>query len=239
MFLLKLFYESQGIDLDVILGAYYVVSPLFKPFQLVSHFFMHADFFHILMNMWIFVMLGSHLEKLWGAKRFFIFYLISAFGAIILYNIIGGYQIIEFKNNLSSSLNINDINSIIANSKSRNEIIDKVNLLLIHSSNQNINVNQLLNYIDYSRTSMVGASGAVFGILAAFGLLFPNTEFYLYMAIPVKAKYLVGGYFLWELYRSINTLPGDNVAHLAHVGGAIAGAIMILIWRRTDRKNFW
>jgi membrane associated rhomboid family serine protease len=75
MFIIKLFYESQGIDLDQILGAYYVTSPLFKPFQIVSHFFMHADFFHILMNMWLFVMLGTYLERLWGAKKFFTFYL--------------------------------------------------------------------------------------------------------------------------------------------------------------------
>ena len=238
MFIIKLFYESQGIDLDQILGAYYVISPLFKPFQIVSHFFMHADFFHILMNMWLFVMLGTYLERLWGAKKFFTFYLISAFGAFALYNIKGVYKLVELKQQLSNFINIDDLNSALINSNSKDGLINNVNLLLNQNSG-NININQLSNYISYCSTPMIGASGAVFGILAAFALLFPNTEFYLYMAIPVKAKYLVGGYFLWELYRSFNGLPGDNVAHLAHVGGAISGAIMIFIWRKTDRKNFW
>jgi membrane associated rhomboid family serine protease len=86
---------------------------------------------------------------------------------------------------------------------------------------------------------MVGASGGVFGIMTAFAILFPNTEFRLYFAIPVKAKYLVTAYFLFELYQSFQYNAGDNVAHLAHVGGAIAGAIMVLYWRKSDRSNFW
>jgi membrane associated rhomboid family serine protease len=97
---------------------------------------------------------------------------------------------------------------------------------------------QLENYISLSLTPMIGASGAVFGVMAAFAILFPNTEFMLYFAIPVKAKYLVSAYFVFELYQSFNA-PGDNVAHLAHVGGAIVGAILILIWRRNDKKNFY
>jgi membrane associated rhomboid family serine protease len=75
--------------------------------------------------------------------------------------------------------------------------------------------------------------------MAAFALLLPNAEFMLYFAIPVKAKYLVGAYFLFEVYMAFQNQQGDNVAHLAHVGGAIVGAIMVLIWRKTDRTNFY
>lgn len=86
---------------------------------------------------------------------------------------------------------------------------------------------------------MVGASGAVFGILAAFAILFPNTELMLiFPPIPIKAKYLIGGYFVYELYRSFYQVHGDNVAHLAHVGGAVVGAILVLFWRR-NRTNFY
>jgi len=88
-------------------------------------------------------------------------------------------------------------------------------------------------------TPMVGASGAIFGVMAAFTILFPNTTFYLYFAIPVKAKYLVGAYLAYTIYKVLNPNEMDNVAHLAHLGGAIAGAIMVLYWRRKDRSNFW
>jgi membrane associated rhomboid family serine protease len=86
---------------------------------------------------------------------------------------------------------------------------------------------------------MVGASGGVFGIMTAFAILFPNTEFRLYFAIPVKAKYLVTGYVALELYLAFQNQASDNVAHLAHVGGALAGAILVLYWRKIDRSNFW
>ena len=85
---------------------------------------------------------------------------------------------------------------------------------------------------------MVGASGAIFGIMAAYAFLFPNTELMLlFPPIPVKAKYLISVYFLYELFNSYNA-PGDNVAHLAHVGGAITGFILVFIWNK-NRKNFY
>ena len=86
---------------------------------------------------------------------------------------------------------------------------------------------------------MVGASGAVFGVLAAFAILFPNQEFLLYFAIPVKAKYLVGAYFLFEVYLAFQNDPSDRVAHLAHAGGAIMGGLIVWYWQRKDRSNFY
>lgn len=235
-FLLK----GQGIDLASSLGAYYINSPLFEPYQIVSHFFMHGGLMHLFLNMWLLVMLGTFLENIWGPKRFFIFYIISALGAFALYNIIGVYQIFELQKSLSAFINIDSLNHIIQSSPYDQQLIDNVNNYLNSRNIQNnVDIDALGKYISFCRTPMVGASGAIFGILAAFGLLFPNTEFLVYFTVPVKAKFLVGGYFLWELYKSFNGTQGDNVAHLAHVGGAIAGAIMILIWRRTDKKNFW
>jgi len=236
-FVLKYFFQSKGIDLDSLLGAHYINSPLFQPYQVVTHFFMHADFFHIFFNMWLFVMLGGFLEGLWGPKRFFIFYISSALGAFALYNIIGFYQINELKSQLTSVVDMEYINHILRSSSTGNVINDLneyVRTLPIEPSL----FQQLENYISLSLTPMIGASGAVFGVMAAFAILFPNTEFMLYFAIPVKAKYLVGAYFVFELYQSFNA-PGDNVAHLAHVGGAIVGAILILIWRKNDKKNFY
>jgi membrane associated rhomboid family serine protease len=239
-FVLKYFFTTQGMDLDRVLGAYYINSPLFEPYQIVSHFFMHGDLMHIFLNMWLFVMLGTFLEQLWGPKRFFIFYIASALGAFALYNIIGAYQIYEIKQQLATFLDVDSLNRIIETSYSPDELITNVNQYLHTLPNQGtIQIAELTNYISYTGTPLVGASGAVFGILAAFAILFPNTEFMLYFAIPVKAKFLVSGYFLYELYKSFNGTPGDNVAHLAHVGGAIVGAIIILVWRKTDKQNFW
>lgn len=227
-FIVKLFYASQYIDLDAVLGAYYLNSPLFKPYQIITHFFMHGDFFHILLNMWVFVMFGSILEKMWGPKRFFIFYVISALGAFILYNMIGMYQIYELKS-IINSYEIFNLNNIILDGS----------LLTPDGRIMSTGIELNDQYVRYSYSTMVGASGAIFGITAAFAILFPNTELYIYGAFPVKAKWLIGGYFVYELLQSLKASSGDHIAHLAHVGGAITGAIIVLIWRKTDKKNFW
>jgi rhomboid-like protein len=112
--------------------------------------------------------------------------------------------------------------------------IREINRLNNFTSNDAIN-----EYLIMINTPMVGASGAIFGVMAAFAILFPNTEFRLYFAIPVKAKWFVGAYFLFEVYLSYQNNSGDSTAHLAHVGGAIVGAILVLIWRKKDRTNFW
>ena len=174
-FVAKLFLASQGIDLAAKLGAHYVNSPFFEPFQVVTHFFMHANFIHIFFNMWIFIMLGGYLERVWGPKRFFIFYIISAFGAFALFNVIGVYEIETLKNQLVE----------------QGHSIREINRLNNFTSNDAIN-----EYLVMINTPMVGASGAIFGVMAAFAILFPNTEFRLYFAIPIKAKWFVGAYFL-------------------------------------------
>ena len=115
-FIASLFLEMQGIDLTQRFGAHYVNSPLFQPFQVVTHFFMHAGFFHILFNMWIFVILGAHLERMWGTKRFFIFYLVSALAAFALFNAIGVYEIELLKEQLiSQNYSISELNNLAQN----------------------------------------------------------------------------------------------------------------------------
>lgn len=220
--------KQQGVDLGTILGAHYFNTPLFKPWQLITHAFMHADIFHIFMNMYVLFMFGSFLERLWGAQRFLMVYLLSAFGAILLYNITGYFQveaiISEIKNN------------------GGNEQLTILNNLIREYGRMELNINLASPYDQYYRLSiypMVGASGAVFGLLAAFALLFPNTELQLlFPPIPVKAKYLIGGYFVLEIYSSFHQTAGDHVAHLAHVGGAIIGGIIVLIWKRNS-SNFY
>jgi membrane associated rhomboid family serine protease len=218
--------KTQGIDLVSQFGAHYVNSTLFQPFQIVTHFFMHGNLLHIFFNMWLFVMLGAYLEKIWGPKRFFIFFIATALGAFGLYNIIGVYELEVLKQQLvNQGFDLDEVNGMIKNSE-YNVVAYETNKIY-HE------------YVVNSYTPMVGASGAVFGIMAAFAILFPNTEFMIYFMFPIKAKFLVGGYFLYEIYQSYQDNAGDSTAHLAHVGGAIVGGIIVLIWRKTDKNNFW
>lgn len=232
--------KNQGIDLEMSLGAHYINSPFFEPYQVVTHFFMHDtnNLLHIFFNMWLFVTLGAYLENLWGAKRFFIFYVVSAMGSFALYNMIGFIEIMQLKSMLAQQFDLEQFDFFLKHRLNVNGDLEvQINSYL--QDNQ-INVTQYLrSYLQKSITPMVGASGGVFGIMTAFAILFPNTEFRLYFFIPVKAKYLVSAYFLWELYLSFQQQAGDNVAHLAHIGGAVAGAILVLVWRKQDRSNFW
>ena len=225
-FVATLILETQKIDLVSQFGAHYVNSPLFQPFQIVTHFFMHGGIFHIFFNMWLFVMLGAYLERIWGPKRFFIFYIATALGAFGLYNIMGVYELEVLKNQLvQQGFDLNEINNMIRNGE--------------YNQAAFIDNSSYHDYVINSFTPMVGASGAVFGIMSAFAILFPNTEFMIYFMFPIKAKFLVGGYLLLEMYLAYQDNAGDNTAHLAHVGGAIVGGIIVLIWRKTDKNNFW
>jgi len=232
MFILTYFSKVQGIDLGGILGAYSVISPLFEPYQIVSHFFMHADLPHIFFNMFALVMFGSILEKMWGPKRFFIFYIASAIGAFALYNAMGIYEIMHLKQQvLATKLDINEINYLIAD----DNLNAFNNLPFLNQNSYDI----ARSYFDKFTVPIVGASGAIFGIMAAFAMLFPNTELQLmFIPVPIKAKWLIGAYFLYELYNSFYQTQGDHIAHLAHVGGAIVGAILVLFWRKS-RTHFY
>ena len=220
---------SKGIDIRQYLGTHYFNSTLFEPYQIVTHMFVHSheDFFHILFNMLLLVMFGSHLERIWGAKRFFIFYMASGFGALILYNSIGVWELMELKQTLL--LLGTDITSL------NNEISDAYSNSMLYNFDNPV----IQRYNEYTLTNMFGASGALFGVLAGFAVLFPNTELMLlFPPIPIKAKFLIGAYLLFEIYSSIK-MQHDQIAHLAHVGGAIVGISLVLIWRKTDKKNFW
>ncbi|MCF8269014.1 MAG: rhomboid family intramembrane serine protease [Crocinitomicaceae bacterium] len=237
VFILTLILGSKGVDLNQLLSTHAIGSPLFQPYQVVTHMFAHAGFFHLLMNMWLFVMLGGYLERLWGPKRFFIFFLLCGFGAFLLQNAISVYQLLDLKAKIAASgIDVSTINYYITHSSGIPETLSEINNI------GNINESQarlIIDYVMQSNSSMLGASGAVFGVLAAFAILFPNQEFMLYFAIPVKAKFLVGAYFIYEVYQAFQNNPNDQVAHLAHVGGAIVGAIIVLYWRKKDRANFY
>jgi membrane associated rhomboid family serine protease len=187
------------------LGLHYPSSEYFKPFQIITHMFMHEGLMHIFFNMFNLYMFGTILERVWGPKRFLEFYFITGFGAMLLHTGVQAIQIYHISGSIAPS-----------------------NMMIQPGSQLWLIINE----------PTIGASGAIFGLLAAFALLFANTELYIYGAIPVKAKYLVGGLIAYELWRGFANDPGDNVAHFAHLGGALIGFIMIRIWRR-DRSSLY
>jgi membrane associated rhomboid family serine protease len=231
LYIVSLFLASNGLDLGQYLGAHYFNSALFQPYQIITHMFMHSltDFFHILFNMLLLVMFGAHLERLWGPKRFFIFYFASGLGAFLLYNSIGVWELMELKKSLISM----GYDLDVLNHKITNNYLEDIEIKMPYHREV------LQQYYNYTVSNMVGASGALFGVLAGFGVLFPNTQLMLlFPPIPIKAKYLIGAYLFFEIYSSISG-PQDNIAHLAHVGGALVGIALVLFWRKTDRQNFY
>jgi membrane associated rhomboid family serine protease len=206
-FLATVSLSNLGIDLIKILGLHQFQSTDFRPHQLITHLFMHGNFTHLFFNMFALWMFGKILENVWGSKRFLIYYMITGIGAASIHLLISQYQIISISN----------------------QIPEMVNLAIEGRYNPSIPISKKLTQLIITPT--VGASGAVFGLLLAFGMLFPNALLYLYFAIPIKAKYFVIGYGLIELYAGISNNPADNVAHFAHLGGMIFGFFLIKYWK--------
>ena len=207
------------------LELYPISSEDFKPWQLATHFFMHSPYSigHIFFNMFALVIFGSQLERVWGAQRFLGYYISCALGAAVLHLGVNYYRIHIIEINLS----LEDLELF------RNAAYDAIQ----KGMNFKDPVLAQLNLLHH--TPMLGASGAVFGLLAAFGYLFPNTELMLlFPPIPIKAKYFVIGYAALELYLGVSNNPSDNVAHFAHLGGALVGIIIVLYWGK-NRNSFF
>lgn len=220
-FLATIALAPQGVDLTRILGAFYWRSTNFEPYQIITHMFMHGGFAHIFFNMFALWMFGTAIERVWGPKRFLIYYLVTGLGAFVLHYLVVAYQV----NQLAAELGSEAISMV------RDQGLD---LLLSGRNYSNPELGQLNLLFN---TPVVGASGAVFGILLAFGMMFPNTRLImLFFPVPIKAKYFVIGYGALELISGIANRPGDNVAHFAHLGGMIFGFILIKYWTRNRNR---
>jgi membrane associated rhomboid family serine protease len=214
--------EMRGIDLTNILGLHYIQSPEFKPYQLVTHLFMHGGFMHLAFNMFALWMFGRVLESVWGPKRFFIYYFVTGLGAAALHTFV---NFIEFQH-LASKMTPEAVQMVLSQGT---EIFNQGKNFSDPDAGK---LNLMLNI------PTVGASGAVFGILLGFGMLFPNTELMLlFPPIPIKAKYFVAGYGAIELFMGV-TGTGANIAHFAHLGGMLFGFIMIKYWNRNTKHFF-
>ncbi len=205
------------LNLIKILGLHMPGSPDFQPYQLVSHMFMHANFSHIFFNMFALWMFGTAIENLMGSKRFLTYYLITGFGAAFLHLGVSYLEALSLRSELlAAGYTAADLKHFIETGSYR--VISGVS------------ESTIVAYLSKYYIPTVGASGAVFGILLAFGMFFPNSYIYLFFAIPVKAKYFVMGYGALELYFGFTS--DGNIAHFAHLGGMLFGFLLIRYWRR-------
>ncbi len=216
--------SSQDLDLTEYFGLHFWKSEAFYPHQLITYMFMHSfTITHLLFNMFAVWMFGKVLESVWGSKRFLIYYMVTGVGAGLIQLLVIYLRLMPLYNQLSpedlSYITENGYQLLQEGKNFTDPIAGKINLLL--------------------NVTTVGASGAVFGILLAFGMLFPNTELMLlFPPIPIKAKWFVIGYGAIELYSGMANNAGDNVAHFAHLGGMLFGFFMIKYWQKNSNRFY-
>jgi len=181
-------------------SLFYLESPLFKPYQLVTHMFMHGGFMHLFFNMYALIIFGVALEQVWGSKKFFLYYMVTGLGAALLHSLV-------LYIDASSLMNAVQAGDQIA--------VQKLDALM--------------------RTPTVGASGAVYGVLLAYGMLFPNNVLQLiFPPIALKAKWFVLIFGVIELALGVSN-TGGNIAHFAHLGGMIFGYFLIIYWKKNNK----
>lgn len=231
-----------GHFLSDLFALHYWGSPLFKPHQLITHLFMHGSLVHIFFNMLTLWMFGATLENMWGAKRFIMFYLICGLGAALCHMGVLTYENMRLNAEINNYINdpsLAHFNALNAHY----DLVNSSNQQLFYPDNQ-IKIEYgkvfLRNYqIAYRDAATLGASGAVYGLLFAFGYLFPNSLIYIYFLVPLKAKYVVAAMILMELVSGIRNSAGDNVAHFAHLGGVLFSYLLLRTWNRRNRRNFY
>lgn len=203
------------------LALYYFTSPLFKPWQLLTYMFLHGGFGHLFFNMFALLIFGCTIERVMGSARFLFYYLTCGiFAALVQMGVFAVYI-----HNLTSVLPPDIVQEVIHQGAGYLQQGYNYSEPTLGSLNAFVN------------TPLVGASGAIYGVLLAFGFLFPNAPVYLFfIPIPIKAKWLIIGYFVLELAYGVGG-SADGVAHFAHLGGMIFGFLMLLYWKRKGVFN--
>lgn len=232
------FMEPQAIKY---FALWFPENENFRFWQIITHMFMHGGTMHILFNMFALWMFGSIMEQSIGQKKFIFLYFSAGLGAVVLQLIFSYYNY---------NMGVQTLTQTGMNSEEIHNLMEKAYSQWTHSGSYSVNIpdqadgNAVKAMLGTYMTPMVGASGAVFGILAGFAMLYPNLPLYLFFVpIPIKAKYLIGGYFILEVYSGVTgtaVLGPSNTAHWAHVGGAVIGFITIWYWKKKNLgQNRW
>ncbi|HTX88575.1 MAG TPA: rhomboid family intramembrane serine protease [Bacteroidales bacterium] len=241
------FQSAFGIDLENLMGLHFFKSELFRPYQFVTYMFFHANLTHIFFNMFALWMFGYLLENVWGPRRFLFYYLVTGIGAAVVQTLVMWWSYHSMESLVvaySQSPSLNSFISIVSSKFPQYyDYSDTIKKFITGWKMVPGDPGYLQQSVDYLEQLIklkadiptIGASGAVFGILLAFGMMFPNMMIYIYFLFPIRAKWFVLGYGVLELVSGILTRPGDNVAHYAHLGGMIFGFFLILYWRKRSR----
>ena len=215
-----------------ILAMYFPENSSFQFWQPITHMFMHGGFMHIFFNMFALYSFGSALEHFWGSKKFLFFYISCGLGAALLHTGINYYFFNE------------GLNTLMANGFSKEEVVQLLNEGKINTQwQQLLSPSEFQNFTSAYIGTVVGASGAIYGIIVAFAFMFPNAELALmFIPVPIKAKYFVPGLVLVDLYlgvsgQSIFGSGGPGIAHFAHVGGALFGFLIMWYWKKNQFNN--
>ena len=216
-----------------LLAIYFPANNMFQPWQIVTHMFMHGGLSHILFNMFALYMFGTAVEQVYGTKKFIFLYFSCGLGAVFItlfFSYYNFYSILDVL--VSSDINKSDILNTLNQGKYNDGWLSVINEV------------DLDTFISTFLTPMLGASGAIFGILVAFGYLFPETKLMLlFVPFPVKAKYFVPGIILLDLFSfatGISIFSPSNTAYIAHLGGAFTGFLVIYYWKKNQfNSNRW
>ena len=217
MYLATVVFETRGIILTDVLGLHFFTAKNFAFWQPVTYMFMHGSFWHLFFNMFALWMFGAAIENTWGAKRFLIYYLVCGVGAGLIQMLVVGLQIHSLSQHFTPDI-IQMIN------ESGRQILDEGKNYIGEMGA----LNGALNSVT------VGASGSVFGLLLAFGMMYPNNLIYVYFLLPIKAKWFVIFYGAMELIYGV-TGTSDGIAHFAHLGGMLFGFFLILYWNKGNK----
>ena len=231
-FLATMIFEAKGMDLTVLLGAFYPGSPNFESWQLITHMFMHGSFSHILFNMFSLWMFGSAVEQTIGQRKFLNLYILAGVGGFILFNLVNYLEISQLQNIVQEQgIALKDVFNASKLNLNRELVNEPVSAIV-----NNPNAIELVK--DYV-TPMVGASGAIYGLLLAFAVLFPDAKLaLLFFPIGIKAKYFIPIMIFVELFLGVRNYDWNNVAHFAHLGGALIGFLYIRNWKKNlYRRN--
>ena len=202
-------------------------SPKFEYWQIITHMFMHGDFSHILFNMIGLWMFGTPMEQMWGKNKFIFYYLSTGLGAALLQITIYYYQVNQV-NEFFSDLNLSSsvISEFYLSSRLPADIINNIDIEILKRAFSSYN------------SVLVGASGALYGVLVAFAMSFPDTQLMLlFPPIPIKAKYLVPILIFADLFFGFSSYSIGPIAHFAHLGGALTGFLMLYYWKKNQFSN--
>ena len=213
-------------------ALYFPKNDLFQPWQIITHMFMHGNMMHIFFNMFALWMFGTAVEQNMGSKKFIFFYISSGLGAAL---IMLGYYFMQYspaeQSILDSGITSDQIHYMLTN----NKVSDNIS---------NAQLSQLQSMFEIFNASMVGASGAIMGVLVAYGMLYPESKLMLiFLPIPIKAKYFIPGIIILDLISAItgqSFFSPSNTAYVAHLGGALTGFLIMWYWKKTQfNKNRW